>query len=891
VTLEVLEDRTLLNAALAQPGVLTADRAAFVSGLYAALLHRSPEPGAAAYWEGRLAQGQTRPQVMADLLSSPEYLTGQGDWLTALYRDALGRAPDAAGALYWSQRLAQGSSSGAVALSFVTSGEYQALAADPPAAPANGGGAGGGAVRMYPTQIPNDPFFGYQWGQDGTYGIQAPGAWDKTTGSTHVTVAVIDTGIDYTHPDLINNIWLNQQEIPTLPFAPGHGLNGSRLSNLTDEDGDGLITFADLNYRAPNGSYPNQGPGKITAAHGGHVITAADVLRPMDTVMINNQLYDLGTGGWSYPGNTQDGDTAHPNDFVGWNFFANNNKPYDDVGHGTHVAGIIGAVGNNGVGVAGVNWTTQLMALKFMGWVNNQVSGSDADAAAAINYAVLHGARVSNNSYGGGPSQVIYNAISAAGSAGDVFVAAAGNSSTNNDTNPTYPAGFTIARSFTDPDTHVHYNDPGLSNIVAVAALQSNGTLATFSNYGPASVGLAAPGDTIWSTYPGNTYTNMSGTSMASPFVAGTVALMMAEDPNLTMARAVSDLLKTTTPLSSLTGLTVTGGEANANMAVTFAGWDDLGGSVQALAADTNGDGTEQLFAVVANNTVKYRAENPDGTWGAWTSLGPTTMRSLAVTRNAQGLQDVFGVGRNNALWVDGETSPGAWTGWTSLGGSFSSLAAGTDGDGTEEVYAVGTDHTLWNYTETAPGSGAWDAGVSLGGSFTGVAVTRNPLGLEDVFAVGTDHSAQVSSQTARGTWTPWTNLGGSVTRLAAGTDGNGTEQLFAVGTDHTLGFVMQSQVGGPWSAWTTLRNSIQGVAVVPNTQGYQDVFALSLGGAVRDSGETSSGVFGPWNYLGGYVRSFAVTSASADRYAVFGNSALDNSAWARLQSSPGVWD
>src|SRR5262245_65808567 len=108
---------------------------------------------------------------------------------------------------------------------------------------------------------------------------------------------------------------------------------------------------------------------------------------------------DTGAGGWSYPGNTQDGDTAHPNDFVGWNFVGNNNDPGDDNGHGTHTAGTLGAIGNNAVGVTGVNWVTQVMGLKFLA-ANG--SGTDAGAAAALRYAVAHGARVSNNSYGGG---------------------------------------------------------------------------------------------------------------------------------------------------------------------------------------------------------------------------------------------------------------------------------------------------------------------------------------------------------------------------------------------------------------------------------------------------------------------------------------------------------
>src|SRR5262249_35019393 len=163
--------------------------------------------------------------------------------------------------------------------------------------------------------VPDDP----RYPEAGMYGLRQIGlesAWDVTTGTTALPIAHIDTGADYNHPDLYLNVWINQAEIPL-----------SRLTNLTDVDGDGLITFYDLNYQDPNtGEYINQGLGKVMDLSGKGYVSASDILAPM---MLDNQGNDTGLGGWAYPGNTQDGDTDHPNDFIGWNFLNNNNNPMD----------------------------------------------------------------------------------------------------------------------------------------------------------------------------------------------------------------------------------------------------------------------------------------------------------------------------------------------------------------------------------------------------------------------------------------------------------------------------------------------------------------------------------------------------------------------------------
>jgi len=339
-------------------------------------------------------------------------------------------------------------------------------------------------------------------------------------------VSVMDTGIDYNNPDLYLNIWINQAEIPA-----------SRLKNLVDVNHDGYISFRDLNNPI------NQGVGKITDVNHDGRIDAADILAPM---VLDAAGKDTGQGGWAYAGNTQDGDTAHPNDFIGWNFVAGNNNPLDDNGHGTNVAGVIGAVGNNGVGVAGINWNASLMDLKVF---DSSGFADIGDIISALGYAVKHGARVLNNSWSGAsPSQDLLTAMTNARNAGQIFVAAAGNGGFNNDANPDFPT----------------YYDQQLNNIVAVAAVDRNGKLPSFSDYGAKTVALGAPGVDVVSTARNGGTSSYTGTSQATAFVSGVMALVWGEHPSWTYQQVINRVLKSVTPLASLKGKTQTGGMVNA---------------------------------------------------------------------------------------------------------------------------------------------------------------------------------------------------------------------------------------------------------------------------------------------------------------------------------------
>lgn len=348
---------------------------------------------------------------------------------------------------------------------------------------------------------PNDPRFSEQWalantGQTGgTAGadIDALSAWAMKTGSDSIVVAVIDTGVDYTHPDLAANIWTNPGEIP------GNGI---------DDDGNGYI------------------------------------------------------------------DDVH-----GYDFINNDNDPMDDNGHGTHCAGVVGAVGNNGIGISGVNQKVKIMPLKFL---RKDGNGDTAASLNAIAYARKMGADVLSCSWGGtSRSQALADAIA---STNLLVVTAAGNSGTNNDVIPHYPSGFDSPQ------------------ILSVAASDASDGIPSFSNYGAVSVDVAAPGEWILSTYPtalGHQYIKMKGTSMATPHVAGLAALLLTVNPGLSPSQLKSLIMNNVDQVSAFSGKTVSGGRINAANSLSAAGGSPPtpGPSVvafpglSAIPRDLNGDG------------------------------------------------------------------------------------------------------------------------------------------------------------------------------------------------------------------------------------------------------------------------------------------------------------
>jgi subtilisin family serine protease len=304
---------------------------------------------------------------------------------------------------------------------------------------------------------PNDSYYNKLWAMPK---ISANTAWDVTTGSKDVVVGVVDTGIDYTHPDIAANAWSNS----------------------------GAIN------------------GCAAGTHGYNVLTKTC-------------------------------------------------DPMDDHNHGTHVSGTIGAVGNNGIGVIGVDPSVSIMGLKFL---NSGGGGTTAGAVTAIDWAVKAkvagvNVRVLSNSWGGGGySQALKDEIEKAGARDILFVAAAGNYGSNNDATPFYPCSYHTA------------------NEICVAASDSHDRLASFSNYGVGTVDLAAPGTDILSTIRGGAYGTLSGTSMATPHVSGTAALVLARGYE-SVADLKTTILSTVDPIAAASGKTTTGGRLDADAAVLAA--------------------------------------------------------------------------------------------------------------------------------------------------------------------------------------------------------------------------------------------------------------------------------------------------------------------------------
>lgn len=340
----------------------------------------------------------------------------------------------------------------------------------------------------------------------------------------------------------------------------------SVLQAVDDCKKDPNVEYAEPNYiyRAfvvPNDPRFSQlyGMDKIDAPEAWDKQTgSASVIVGVIDTGVDTDHDDLSANIWNNPGETGNGKenngvdddgNGFVDDWRGWDFINNDNNPFDDNDHGTHVSGTIGAQGNNNLGVVGVNWQVSIMPLKFLG-ANG--SGTTDDAVEAIIYGANNGAKVLSNSWGGGGrSQALEDAIKFARDQGVLFVAAAGNESSNNDSFPTYPANYEV------------------DNLISVAASTESDSRAGFSNWGVKTVHLAAPGNNILSTVPQDRYETLSGTSMATPHVSGAAALVWAQFPSLTYTQVKTRLLGSVDRSSTWADRVITGGRLNVNNALS----------------------------------------------------------------------------------------------------------------------------------------------------------------------------------------------------------------------------------------------------------------------------------------------------------------------------------
>lgn len=388
----------------------------------------------------------------------------------------------------------------------------------------------------FPALTANDPHLWRQWGLER---IEAAAAWDLTTGNSEVVVAVIDSGVALSHPDLVGNL-----------------------------------------------------------------------------------------------------DLAHA-----WDFVRENNQPEDDNGHGTHIAGIIGGVGHNGVGVTGLNWKTSVLPLRV-----GDATFATSKIIEALTYVVnlkLHqGVNIvaTNNSYGTtASSSTLRSAIEKTRDAGILFIAAAGNESTDMDSEaPSYPAAYPV------------------ENIISVASTTSDEQMSSFSNYSSQFVHLGAPGSNIYSTIRGDSYGAMNGTSMAAPFVAGAVALVASASPELSWQEVKGEILATVDPLPALQGKTVTGGRLNVRRLLQNGAIRDL--EVRRLSpaapavrlpntdlslhldAEIEGHGGVEIEweAVKGGTSVTFAAREEGGVFASFAREGDYLLRAFVDFEGARIASDVL---------------------------------------------------------------------------------------------------------------------------------------------------------------------------------------------------------------------------------------------------------
>jgi len=564
--------------------------------------------------------------------------------------------------------------------------------------------------------VPNDPKYldGTLWGlnQGSDADLDAPEGWDIRSTAGSVVVAVIDTGIRYTHEDLVANMWINSGEIA-----------GNRL----DDDRNGVV-----------------------------------------------------------------------DDVYGMDAYSNDGDPMDGNGHGTHCAGTIGGVGNNRIGVTGVAWGVKLMGCKFL---SDTGSGTDSDAIRCIDYARSKGAKVLSNSWGGGgASTSVQAAIERCRSAGVLFVAAAGNESNNNDSFASYPASYTT------------------DNIVSVAATTKSDGLASFSNYGSVSVDLGAPGEGIYSTVSSSNsaYAIYSGTSMATPHVAGVLAMLVAQFPNESYSSLITRLLNGTDKVASLAGKTKSGGRLNLAKALvasipstpirpandSFAGAVAVSGSSWTLSG-SNVDATSEVGEPQHAGSAPAKS-----VWWSWTA---TSTGTCTLSTAGSGFDTVLAVYQGSSV---GALNAVASNDNAAIGGITSSVSFPVTSGAVYRIAvdgksaASGAIALKGSVTVPGPANDSFSSAAAVTGTSFSVAGSNAGATIE----VGEPrHAGQTGGRSA---W--WTWIAPSSGTLTVTTQGSTFDTLLGVYTGSALQSL--TRIGSNDDESSSVRTSRVTITVVGGT-------------------------------------------------------------------------
>lgn len=616
------------------------------------------------------------------------------------------------------------------------------------------------------------------------------------------------------HPGLrrrlpASNVWIVAFEAPNLDTVPKALVALRRATDLVEHAGpDHLahiaVTPNDAGYASLWGLH-NTGQGGGTAdvdvdapeAWSLHTGSRSVLVGVLDTG-IDMTHPDLVANLWTNPhevaGNGLDDDAnGYIDDVHGWDFYNNDSNAQDDHGHGTHVAGSLGAVGNNVTGVTGICWKVSIAGLKFLG--SNGI-GYTSDAIEAVYYATSIGAMLTSNSWSGGEYETLLEtAIEDADQHGSLFVVAAGNASNNNDISARYPSSYAN------------------QNVMSVAAVNRTGALAGFSSYGLASVDIGAPGEEIYSTTLGGGYGYNSGTSMAAPQVSGVCALLKAFKPGLSHRDIKAIVLGSAQPLPSLAGKCATGGLLNARVALDVA--NDLAVSPGDLYFAAGQSGLS-----VSPGSRTYTLTNNSTGSVAWTSSTSQSWLGLAPASGTLQVGQSINVVATLLPAVNG----------LALGTHSATITITSTGTGRVFVRPVSVEITpqmVLNATlDTAPGwtlEGQWQYG--------------QPLGLGGVAHGNPDPVAGVTGVNVIGI-----NLGGDYTPAAAGphyatapvldlSQYQGAVLRFQswLNCDYTPWCKVEAQISTNGSTWTTVYTNTSDVLNSDTTWTRREVNISSL--------------------------------------------------------------